>query len=248
MCSQQILPPVAPANFPNPESLILTEAQDEPLMNAIQHLKAFCWPANGFGPEPWRENDSLFACDGSMVLRISSSPKDPLPQRLLMQNAIRNAVGVPLSAPRQPHGARLSALISQAWMASGQQLHALPALPPSLPCASCSGTGKVGKCTYCDDGLFEHHGHDYECRHCRGTGRVKQIDGTLTCEACRGSGAPMSQRVAVGAATYSRHYLQLVECLPGVEVGLPRSDTQPLYFESHGLPGLFACGIVSALV
>lgn len=97
-------------------------------------------------------------------------------------------------------------------------------LPDREPCTYCGGSGYEHQedCEDCDgEGEFEHGLHSYDCKACRGTGKVDATPGQgekVACYRCDGSGESQ-QTVRVGKALLQRRYLARIAELPSARIG-----------------------------
>ena len=115
-----------------------------------------------------------------------------------------------------------------------QRLRAIDLLANLPPCSYCAGTGVTHEteCGECDEGYFDHGSHEYECKHCDGSGRVDAEKGEgeeLPCRWCTGSGrCGRAKTPGIGTAQYSvsaAYTMLLAGHLPDAEIAvLPIND------------------------
>jgi hypothetical protein len=102
-------------------------------------------------------------------------------------------------------------------------------------CEECAGAGEVDKCTACDGkGVIDCPtcGHEMDCEECDGSGTIGPVSSDETavcCPICSGRGET-SVSVPVGKTSFQRHYLELLESLPGIEIALNVDPSGPMLF------------------
>jgi hypothetical protein len=84
------------------------------------------------------------------------------------------------------------------------------------------------KCWRC-----EGRGHKHDCPDCR-----------CTCEYCDGTGKLSPPTVRIGRVPFAALYVDLIQKLPGTEIGKPKHAPKPLPFRFEGGEGLLMpmCG------
>jgi len=197
------------------------------MRSVAEHLLAFCdrrGPKDMYS-DPKRFREHVYASNRICMLRIHMLDDDP---QLASLQPIK-----------EQQLQKWALLIDSARERAADYLR-IPQLPPPIPCIFCSGTGKVGLCPYCDDGLFENSGHDYECASCHGTGQRKQIDGDQVCNLCHGSGETNNQLVLIGCGMFNRRYLALIADFPEIRIARPINNSSPVYFQSTIGDGVIA--------
>ena len=161
--------------------------------------------------KPFRVAEGIVYCDGKILVCVPEDGKEHAPAKLAMEDAVTR--------------------FTRNWSATGEcvDMQAL-VLPAARVCPDCKGNGHlwVLPCESCDgNGVFEHYGHEYECRECEGDGyaslsQLTDHSGNKSakrqkCSACDGYG-DQSQSVPLGNAFFARHYLAKIAALPGCKL------------------------------
>lgn len=129
------------------------------------------------------------------------------------------------------------------YSAMEQNLVGIPVfdVPEPVKCYKCHGKGKVSLCPECDgegevDLDNEYHTYECECKTCDGEGSIAGND--AICTSCNGTGNERThQKVSVGAALFSGHYLAMMDALGGTRIAVTET-LAPAYFTFDGGDGL----------